>query len=167
MFEIIMEITFLFKTQNFSSEQVTVQIEDLKRRLLNWKYPTPLGPRKQMVEVWKLGTIAYLNRLFPLNGLERDVDSLSNQALDLAKSIPPASSWSYACLWPIFQIAVNLDDRNSERKDQIRRRLKIALETIGCRHHSNALEALEVLWERRERFDHFTLSIPGRTIMLV
>ncbi|KAM0206290.1 hypothetical protein ACHAQI_008391 [Fusarium lateritium] len=120
-----------------------------------------------MVEAWRLGIMAYTQRLFPSIGGETEAKSLSSQVLDLAEQIQPASSWSYALLWPIFQIAVTLDDDAVDDKETIRKRLRIALEAIGCRHHSNALEVLEVVWKSSEAFDLSTISIPGRTIMLV
>lgn len=161
LFEIITEITFLFKSQPDESK---MQIQDLERRLNEWKPPLMTGARKHMVEAWKLGLKAYLHRLFPVTQNE---EPLSGQVLALAELIPTASSWSYALLWPIFQVAVTLGDENIEEKNLIRRRLTTALETIGCRHHSNALEVLEVVWAKEEEFDRFSISIPGRTIMLV
>lgn len=161
LFEIITETTFLFKAQPAKMKSRT---EDLERRLNEWKPPLMTGARKHMVEAWRLGIKVYLHRLFPDTQNE---EPLSSQVLALAELIPPASSWSYALLWPIFQVAVTLGDENIEEKNLISRRLKIALETIGCRHHSNALGVLEVVWAKEEEFDHFSISIPGRTIMLV
>ncbi|KAH6969331.1 fungal-specific transcription factor domain-containing protein [Fusarium avenaceum] len=167
LFEIIIEITFLFKSQGRpSSDTLQAKVTHLRDRLRDWKCPFMLGPRKHMVEAWRLGIMAYIQRIFPHTGSEAQA-KLSSQVLDLAEQIPPASSWSYALLWPIFQAAVTLDDDAVDEKDTIRKRLRIALEAIGCRHHSNALEALEVVWGRREVFDPSTISIPGRTIMLV
>jgi hypothetical protein len=161
LFEIITEITFLIKTR---PEESKLQIQDLDRRVDDWKPPLMTGARKHMVEAWKLAIKAYLHRLFPDTQNE---EPLSGQVLALAELIPPASSWSYALLWPIFQVAVTLGDEKIKEKNLIRHRLKIALETIGCRHHSNALEVLEVIWAKEEEFDRFSIGIPGRTIMLV
>ncbi|CAG1997739.1 unnamed protein product [Fusarium graminearum] len=167
LFEIIIEATFLFKNLHLDLEQVKLQVEDLERRLFDWKCPAMSCPRKHMVEIWRLGILAYLRRLFP-HMTHRDVEEpLSDQVLDLAENISPASSWSYALLWPIFQAAVILRDDAPTEKDQIRSRLEIALKTIGCRHHSNALETLEIVWARSQEFDPSTISIPGRTVMLV
>ncbi|KAF5024614.1 hypothetical protein F66182_3377 [Fusarium sp. NRRL 66182] len=170
LFEIISETTFLFKGQQATATpgQVGLQFEGLRDRVRGWKCPGMSGSRKHMVEAWRLGITAYLQRLFPVVNHEVDqVTALSRQVLDLAELIPPATTWSYAMLWPIFQVAVTLRDGELKEKEQIRRRLKIALEAIGCRHHSNALETLEVVWARREQYDPFTISMPGRTIMLV
>lgn len=168
LFEIIIEITFLFKSQG-RPNQDTLQpkVTHLIDRLRDWKCPFMLGPRKHMVEAWRLGIMAYIQRLFPHTGREAEAKDLSSRVLDLAEQIPPASSWSYALLWPIFQATVTLDDDAVDEKETIRKRLNIALQTIGCRHHSNALEVLEVVWGQKEAFDPYTISIPGRTIMLV
>lgn len=167
LFEIIIEVTFLFKISNLDLEQLKSQVDDLERRLNDWKCPIMSVPRKHMVEVWRLGISAYLRRLFPEIDHDAEEEPLSDKVLGLAEHISPASSWSYALLWPIFQAAVTLGDNAEKEKDQIRSRLRIALETIGCRHHSNALETLEIVWARSQEFDPFTFSIPGRTIMLV
>ncbi|XEU99913.1 hypothetical protein FSHL1_005200 [Fusarium sambucinum] len=167
LFEIIIEITFLFKTPHLDLDQVTLQAEDLERRLQDWKCPTMTGPRKHMVEVWRLGILAYIHRLFPQVNHDVEKECLSDQVFGLTEPISPTSSWSYALLWPTFQVAVTLGDDTQKEKYQIRCRLGIALETIGCRHHSNALETLEVVWARSKEFDPLTISIPGRTIMLV
>ncbi|RGP66123.1 transcription factor [Fusarium sporotrichioides] len=167
LFEIIIEITFLFKAPHLGSEQAKLQVEDLERRLGDWKCPTMSGPRKHMVEIWRLGILAYLYRLFPYMNHDAVEKPLADHVLGLAELISPSSSWGYALLWPTFQVAVTLGDDAKKEKDQIRSRLSIALETIGCRHHSNALETLEVVWARSKEFDPFTISIPGRTIMLV
>ncbi|RGP81286.1 transcription factor [Fusarium longipes] len=166
LFEIIVEITFLFKTRCLRSQSPALHIEDLQKRAHEWKCPTMSGQRKHMVEGWRLGILAYFYRLFPQVDRHKESESLPGQVLNLAELIPPASSWSYALLWPIFQVAVSLGDAEKE-KDQIRSRLRTALKTIGCRHHSNALEMLEIVWARSEEFDPYTISIPGRTIMLV
>jgi hypothetical protein len=169
LFEIIIEITFLFKSQQDrpSRDSLQSKVTHLRDRLCAWKCPFMLGSRKHMVEIWRLGIMAYIQRLFPHPSNEAEAKYLSSQVLDLAEQIPPASSWSYALLWPIFQAAVTLDDDAVDEQETIRKRLTIALETIGCRHHSNALEVLEVVWGRSEKYDPFTISIPGRTIMLV
>lgn len=168
LFEIIIEITFLFKIQGRPNPNtLQAKVTHLRNILVEWKCPFMLGPRKHMVEAWRLGIMAYIQRLFPHYSSQAETKHLSGQVFDLAEQIPPASSWGYALLWPIFQVAVTLDDDAVYEKDTIRKRLRIALETIGCRHHSNALEALEIVWGRREAFDPFTISIPSRTIMLV
>lgn len=168
LFEIIIETTFLFKSQGRPNpDTLQPKVTHLRDRLRDWKCPFMLGSRKHMVETWRLGIMTYIQRLFPHSSREAEAKDLSSQVLDLAEQISPASSWSYALLWPLFQTAVMLSDDAVDEKDAIRKRLRIALETIGCRHHSNALDALEVVWGRREAFDPYTISIPGRTIMLV
>jgi hypothetical protein len=168
LFEIIVEMTFLFKSQGSPSpDTLQPKVTHLRDKLVEWKCPFMSGARKYMVEAWRLGIMAYVQRLFPHSSSQVEAKYLSSQVLDLAEQIPPASSWSYALLWPLFQVAVTLDDYAVDEKETIRKRLRIALETIGCRHHSNALEVLEVVWGRREVFDPSTISIPGRTIMLV
>ncbi|KAF4452308.1 transcription factor [Fusarium austroafricanum] len=166
LFEIIIEITFLFKGEHAMGKKIQ-QISAIESRLRDWKCPAISGPRKHMVEIWRYGVIAYLKRLFPSVHHETDLQDLSRQVFELAEFIPSATSWSYSMLWPIFQVAVSLDEGAMKEKDQIRRRLRIALETIGCRHHSNALEVLEVVWAGTESYDPFTISMSGKTIMLV
>ncbi|KAF5679433.1 transcription factor [Fusarium heterosporum] len=168
LFEIIIEITFLLKDRSVNISAGYAQLKSLsfQSRLREWKCPFLSGPRKYMVEVWRLGIMAYLQRVFPATN-RPESEALSSQLLELAELILPTTSWSYALLWPIFQIGVTLGDGAEDERDKIRRRLRTALVTIGCRHHSNALETLEVIWSRQEDHDPFSICIPGRTIMLV
>ncbi|KAF4955910.1 hypothetical protein FSARC_11725 [Fusarium sarcochroum] len=169
LFEILAEITILIKSEEeiTGSGQMEPQAERLSSRLREWKCPRAItGPRKHMVEGWKLGITAYLRRLFPYTNHSADVVALPNQVLELAKLIPPATSWSYSLLWPIFQVGVTLGDEATEEKEWIRKRLKICLESVGCRHFSNALETLEVIWGHHQPYDSCLTSMYGRTIML-
>ncbi|RSL46762.1 hypothetical protein CEP54_013711 [Fusarium duplospermum] len=119
LFEILADITMLSKAQigETSPNQKTMEeAECIKARLAAWKWlEEDPGPRGHMVEVWRLGVIAYLRRLFPLTGSPDSAD-LTSQVLHHAQLIPPATSWSYSLLWPIFQIGVTLgNDAVDER----------------------------------------------------
>lgn len=119
-----------------------------------------------MVEVWRLGIMAYLGRLFPSAEQLTDAASLRSQVIYHAELIPPATSWSYSLLWPIFQVGVTMNDGAVEEKAWIRRRLNIALGAVGCRHFSNALETLEFVWNNHAQYNDPTTGMLGRTIML-
>jgi hypothetical protein len=118
-----------------------------------------------MVEVWCLGIMAYLGRLFPSTNSSGAAD-LTSQILYHARLIPPASPWSYSLLWPIFQIGVTLGNEALEERAWVEKRLNIALEAVGCRHFSNALETLRFVWDNDVQYDPLTASMNGRIIML-
>ncbi|KAJ3546776.1 hypothetical protein NM208_g1839 [Fusarium decemcellulare] len=170
LFEILADITMLSKAQldPLSPDQRAVEeAACIKRRLAGWECPEDIfGPRKHMVEVWLLGIMAYLRRLFPSTGGPDDAGILIGQVLYHAQLIPPATSWSYSLLWPIFQVGVTLDDGALAERTWIKNRLNLALEAVGCRHFSNALETLELIWENSCQYNPLTGSVDGRTIML-
>ncbi|KAH6974940.1 fungal-specific transcription factor domain-containing protein [Ilyonectria sp. MPI-CAGE-AT-0026] len=170
LFEILADITMLSKTQldlTCPSQRVLEEAGGIKSRLAEWKCPEEIsGSRKHMIEVWRLGIMAYLRRLFPFTDRSDDAAALMRQALYHAQLIPPATSWSYSLLWPIFQVGVTLDDGALDERAWIRRRLNLALEAVGCRHFSNALETLNFVWDNHAQYNPFTTSMKGRTIML-
>ncbi|KAF4466570.1 transcription factor [Fusarium albosuccineum] len=170
LFEILADITMLSKAQLdlLSPDQRAVEeAACIKRRLAGWECPEDIfGPRKHMVEVWLLGIMAYLRRLFPSTGGPDDAGILISQVLYHAQLIPPATSWSYSLLWPIFQVGITLDDGALVEREWIKNRLNLALDAVGCRHFSNALETLELIWDNSAQYNPLTGSVDGRTIML-
>lgn len=169
LFEILADITMLYKAQvgvASPSEEPLEEVDCIKRRLAAWEWPGETsGPRKHMVKVWCLGIMAYLGRLFPSTNSSGAAD-LTSQVLYHAGLIPPASSWSYSLLWPIFQIGVTLGNEALDDRAWVEKRLNIALEAVGCRHFSNALETLRFVWDSDVPYDPLTTSMNGRTIML-
>lgn len=166
LFEILADITMLSKTQvdvKSPSQEILEEAGHVKCRLAAWEWPGETsGPRKHMVEVWCLGIMAYLGRLFPSTNSSGGAD-LTSQVLYHAGLIPPASSWSYSLLWPIFQIGVTLGNEAQDERAWVENRLNIALKAVGCRHFSNALETLRFIWDNDVHYDP---SVNGRTIML-
>lgn len=119
-----------------------------------------------MLEVWRFGIMAYLGRLFPSTDNLTDAKTRTTQALKCADLIPPATSWSYSLLWPIFQLGAVLDIEALDAKAWIRKRLNLAFEAAGCRHFSNALETLESIWIDHIQHLFPPVSAHGRRIML-
>lgn len=169
LFEILADITMLSKTQRaatISDPRTVAEVDSIRGRLVAWQYPEGIsGPRRHMVEVWRLGVMAYLGRLFPIADLP-DTSDLTSQVLHHGKLIPPATSWSYSILWPIFQVGVTLDSEALDERAWIQKRLNIALEAVGCRHFSNALETLRFVWDNGAQDGPVTSAMNGRTIML-
>ncbi|KAH7237189.1 fungal-specific transcription factor domain-containing protein [Fusarium solani] len=169
LFEILGDITMLSKTQldvTSPSQETMEEAHRIKCRLAAWEWlGETSGPRKHMVEVWCLGIMAYLGRLFPSTNSSGAAD-LTSQILYHARLIPPASPWSYSLLWPIFQIGVTLGNEALEERAWVEKRLNIALEAVGCRHFSNALETLRFVWDNDVQYDPLTASMNGRIIML-
>ncbi|RTE71987.1 hypothetical protein BHE90_013612 [Fusarium euwallaceae] len=169
LFEILADITMLSKAQPDATSPSRETIEEadcIKARLAEWKWlDKDSGPRGHMIEVWRLGIMAYLKRLFPFTD-SSDAADLTSQVLHHAQLIPPATSWSYSLLWPIFQIGVTLGNDAVDERVWVEKRLNIALEAVGCRHFSNALETLRFVWDNSVSYDALTAGLNGRTIML-
>ncbi|KAG9255100.1 fungal-specific transcription factor domain-containing protein [Emericellopsis atlantica] len=171
--EMLVDISMLHKMQSnsaFVSQGALEKAECLMSRLRRMSPPQQEldGPREHMIEAWRLGIMAYAQRLFPHveRGDDTGTQTLVSQVLEHAERIPPATSWSYSLLWPIFQVGVALDAQALEEKAWIRSRLNTALRAVGCRHFSNALEALEYVWKDHGRRGSSAIDVFGRTIML-
>lgn len=166
----LVDVTILYKTQAdmiSPSQGELEQVDCIRTHLDKWECPQDFsGSRKHMVQVWRLGIVAYLRRLFPSTDHLADVVTLMSQVFNHAELISPATSWNYSLLWPIFQVGVTLGDGALEEKAWIRRRLKLALGAVGCRHFSNALETLEFVWDNHAQYNPLTTSTYRRTIML-
>lgn len=124
--------------------------------------------RNHLVEAWRSGILVYSKRLFP-SADDAASDSpavLAKKVLSHAERIPPATSMSYSLLWPIFQSGIVLGEEASAEKEQIKGRLRIALAAVGCRHFSNALETLEVVWDNYDRQDPTGTGTFGLTVVL-
>ncbi|CAH0057821.1 unnamed protein product [Clonostachys solani] len=170
LFEMLVDVTMLYTShpnRDNPTEKDLKHLDYMMDRLRKWESRQILsGSRKHMVEAWRFGIMAYLAQLFPasLNIVQRS--HLTSQVLHHAKLIPPVSSWSYSLLWPIFQVGVALQSGESQEKDWIRLRLKLAYEAVGCRHFRNAVGTLEHVWDNRTQGDLVPDGTYGRTIML-
>jgi hypothetical protein len=171
----LVDTTILYMMQHRyadrSNDEMLVQADAIMRRLQSWTYnpSSAEGSREHMVEAWRLGIIAYLTRLFPEVPSGKDATStktLTAQILQHAKLIPPTTSWSFPLLWPIFQVAVSLDDLAVDEKTWIRGYLRRSLGAVGCRHFSNALDTLEYVWANHGQLGFSATGTFGRTIML-
>jgi hypothetical protein len=170
LFEMLVDIVVLHKTRPGSGspdEETLGQTTLIMRQLRDWQPPeSSSGPREHLLEAWRFGVMAYLLRLFPSEQYSVKAQDLAKQALGQARLTSPTSTWGYSTLWPIFQVGVTLKDEDVEEKDQIRSRLRVALETVGCHHFSNALETLEHVWENGSVYKSSSMTTFGRTIML-
>ncbi|VUC35040.1 unnamed protein product [Clonostachys rosea] len=169
LFEMLVDVTLLYKShpnRDYPTEGDLKYVENMMNRLKNWEYAQILsGPRKHMVEGWRFGIMAYLERLFPSSNMVQ-LEQVTSQVIHHAKLVPPASSWSYSLLWPIFQAGVSLGHEGQQEKAWMRSRLKLAYEAVGCHHFVNALETLELVWNKRIKGEPVTNGMYGRTIML-
>ncbi|KAK7216688.1 hypothetical protein V2G26_004691 [Clonostachys chloroleuca] len=170
LFEMLVDITMLYKSHHNRedpTEKEVKHVDYIMGRLAKWKSRQSLsGSRKHMVEAWRFGIMAYLAQLFPNFSTIVQGSHLTSQVLYHAKLIPPASSWSYSLLWPIFQVGVAFETGELQEKDWIRSRLKLAYEAVGCRHFRNAADTLELVWEKRIQGGFVANGTYERTIML-
>lgn len=171
--EMLVDLIVIHKIQSNEAgrnEDRIGQARSIMDRLKRWEVSSrgSRGPREHMVEAWRFGIMAYLQRLFPSvrHSTDTGTGTLARRVISLAERIPSASSWSYSLLWPCFQVGVVLEDEGLEEKAWIRSRLRAALSAVGCRHFSNALEALEFAWDNHHRFGSNAIDTFGRSIML-
>lgn len=149
IFEYIADITWLYKSQPDPKE---IHQDAIKQAILLghvikiWDAPTDLGPRFHMVEVWRLGTLLYLIRLFRLSNEILDTASLSRSIFLHACAIPSKSSWSYSTSWPLFQAGMLLTREDHQTKIWLRNELYMNFCSLGCLHPKLAAEALEQFW---------------------
>lgn len=149
LFEYIADITFLFKLQPESREMHQDAIQKailLGHAIKGWDASTDPGPRHHVVEVWRLGTLLYLIRLFRLPNDIFNTINLNRSIFHHARAIPSKTSWSYSTSWPLFQAGLLLPREDSQTKIWLRNELYTNFRTLGCLHPKLAAEALEQVW---------------------
>lgn len=149
LFEYIADITFLYKVlpQSREMHQDTIQKAILLGHAIKrWDASTDTGPRRHMVEVWRLGTLLYLIRLFRLPNDIFNTTNLNRSIFHHACAIPSKTSWSYSTSWPLFQAGLLLPPEDSETKIWLRNELYTNFRTLGCLHPKLAAETLEQVW---------------------
>jgi hypothetical protein len=171
LFEYIADITVLYKLQPDSREMHQEAIHKailLGNAVIRWDEPTNSGPRRHMVEVWRLGILLYLIRLFRLPNEIFDTINLSGRIFHHAGAIPSKTSWSYSTSWPLFQAGLLLPREYSATKIWLRDELYTNFRTLGCFHQKLAVDALEQVWRSDEdrTYDLSNAEFPQRKLIL-
>lgn len=171
LFEYIADITVLYKLQPDSWEMRQDAIQKaiiIGNAIKRWDASTDSGPRRHMVEVWRLGTLLYLTRLFRLPNDVFNTKNLNSSIFHHARAIPSKTSWSYSISWPLFQAGLLLPREYSQTKTWLRDELYTNFRTLGCFHQKLAVEALEQVWRsgKDRLYDLSNADFPQRKLLL-
>ncbi|KAJ9634986.1 hypothetical protein H2204_005941 [Knufia peltigerae] len=150
LFDYLADITFLCKVQPDSkniSQEVIEQAMLFGKAIDQWDASDYSGPRLDIVEVWRLGILLYLIRLFQLPEGSLNTTNLVSSIFQYARTIPPRTSWGYSMSWPLFQAGLLLPVEDAQNKTWLRSMLYNNFYTLGCLHQKLAVEALEQVWK--------------------
>lgn len=114
----------------------------------NWAASADSEYRHHMNEVWRIGVLLYLIRLFQLPDNIFDTTNLRDKIFRHARSIPSKSNWSYSTTWPLFQAGLMLPHEDSHNKTWLRNELCKNFSTLGCFHQKLAVQTLEQVWQK-------------------
>lgn len=150
LFEHLAEAVVLYESQPIGQEtpqEAVHRATGIGKAVKDWTVPADSAYRHHMNEVWRIGILLYLVRLFRLADDVFDTTNLSENIFHHARSIPPKSSWSYSTSWPLFQAGLLLPPEDSHTKTWLRHELYKNFSTLGCFHQKLAVHVLEQTWQ--------------------
>lgn len=171
LFDYIAQITVLYKSQ---PDPRNIGQDALQKALLlgnavrTWEASADSDSRRHIVEVWRLGTLLHLIRLFRLPNDTFETKSLIRGIFRRARAIPSRTSWSYSTSWPLFQAGLLLRREDRQIKTWLRNELYTNFRTLGCLHQKLAVEALEQVWRsgNDRPYDLSDANFPQRRLIL-
>ncbi|KAF2120267.1 fungal-specific transcription factor domain-containing protein [Lophiotrema nucula] len=172
LLEYTADITVLYKVQpdlNEIGQEATQKAILLGNAVRDWDASAYISDsRSHILEVWRLGIILYLVRLFQLvNDIFNTMDLLEN-IFRHARAIPDRKSWNVSTTWPLFQAGLLLSRDDKEAKAWLRRELLTNYQTLGCFNLYRAVETLDQAWQLSDddRCDFFTSGLFNRKLVL-
>lgn len=149
LFEHLAGILVLYQSRPFDKTQQIVFQKALLigRQIQNWFMIADSGHRRHMNEVWRIGVLLYLIRLFQLPDHIFDTTKLSTIIFFHARLIPEKTSLRYAISWPLFQAGLLLRREDTCLRDWLKQELYQNFHTLGCYHQKLAADALEEAWQ--------------------
>lgn len=150
LFEHLADVLVLYQSQSNDQEMSQDAVHRatcIGKSVEDWAASADSEYRRHMDEVWKIGILLYLIRLFRLPDDVFDTTHLSNSIFYHARSIPSKSSWSYSTSWPLFQAGLLLPREANHTKTWLRNELYKNFSALGCFHQKLAVEALEEAWQ--------------------
>ena len=150
LFEHLSDVVVPYESQpkyHERSQDTVRRATDIGNAVKDWAAPTNTGYRHHMNEVWRIGILLYLVRIFQLPHDVFDTAELSDTIFNHARSIPAKSSWRYSTSWPLFQAGLLLSSEDGHTKDWLRNELYKNFNTLGCFHQKLAVDALEQVWQ--------------------
>lgn len=171
LFESLADITALYKSKPESQEISP----DLMEQAILFGLDVKKGdasanssPRQHMAEVWRLGILLYLIRLFRVPGDIFDIVSLHSSIFRHARAIPWRTGWSYSISWPLFQAGLLLPRADTQTRIWLRKELWKNFRALGCIHQKLAVEVLEQVWrlDKGRLHDRFRAGIVPLKLIL-
>lgn len=153
LFEHLADIVVLYESQPQYQEMSPDALRTatgIGNAVKDWTAPADSEHRRHLNEVWRIGILLYLVRIFRLPDDVFDTPILRDRIFYHARSIPPNSSWSYSTSWPLFQAGLLLPREDGHSKTWLRNELYKNFSTLGCFHQKRAVDVLEQVWQPGE-----------------
>ena len=172
LLEYLADITILYKAQPDIPKigpDVFQKAIILGHALTNWfAAPCESDSRSHIIEVWRLGILLYLIRIFQVHNGIFDTQGLMESILDHARAIPVRTGWNISITWPLFQAGLLLSRKDNEAKAWIRKELLMNFQNLGCFNLYRAVELLENIRQLNddESYDFFTFGYPQHQLVL-
>ncbi|KEF57383.1 uncharacterized protein A1O9_05300 [Exophiala aquamarina CBS 119918] len=150
LFEHLADVVVLYESQpkyQETSQNTVRRATGIGNAVKDWAASADSEYRRHLNEVWRIGILLYLVRIFRLPDDIFDTASLSDSIFLHARSIPSKSSWRYSTSWPLFQAGLLLLREDSHTKTWLRNELYENFSTLGCFHQKLAVDALEQAWQ--------------------
>jgi hypothetical protein len=150
LFERLADVVVLYESQpkyQETSQNAVRRAICIGNAVKDWAASADSEYRRHLNEVWRIGILLYLVRLFRLPDDIFDTTNLSDSIFHHARSIPSKSSWSYSTSWPLFQAGLLLPREDSHTKAWLRNELYKNFSALGCFHQKLAVDALEQVWQ--------------------
>jgi hypothetical protein len=172
LLEFIADITVLYKVQpdipNIGPDAIQTAIL-LGNAVKSWDALTySSDPRSHIVEVWRLGILFYLIRIFKLPNEIFDTTGLKDSIYHHARAIPVRKSWNVSITWPLFQAGLLFSQEDDEAKSWLRTELLTNFRNLGCFNLNRAVEVLDRIWQMGDdkSYDFFTFDSPQLKLVL-
>lgn len=172
LLEHIADITILHKVQPDPRNMGQVAIQkaiQLGNAVKGWDASThDSDARSHILEVWRLGILLYLVRLFQLPNEIFNTRDLIDSIFHHARTMPVRSSWNVSITWPLFQAGLVLSHDDHDAKTWLLNELLTNFRTLGCFNLHHATEALEQVWQmgNDQSYDFFAFGSPNRKLVL-
>lgn len=170
--ESIADITVLYKLQPNKlhlSQNIIQEAMLLGNAVKKWDASIYIDdPRSHIVEVWRLGILLYLTRLFRFHNDIFNTGDRLERIFSHARAIPVRISWNVSTTWPLFQAGLLLSHEDDKSKAWLRNELVTNFQNLGCYNLNRAVGVLEEVWQMGEDQSHhfFTFELLQRRLVV-
>ena len=150
LFEYIADITIMYKFEGSAattSDRTLEKAAKLGHTVRAWDVPHGTSEqRRELVEIWRHGTLLYLIHLFRRLDEVFDTAELLSSVFRRAERLSSETSRMFSLTWPLFQAGLSLRPEDCQRKQWLRDEFKTKFETLGCGNPKLAIGVLEEVW---------------------